>query len=538
MSSVLEDSSSDARGDEATQADPLIGKIINEQYKVLSLLGSGGVGLVYRALQLATDRPVALKVLRHGYSDVSLLRKRFEREAQLMSNLRHPHIVSMTDYGIHNDTPYLILELLEGITLDAELERGLLGSKRIYEITRAILRAMSYAHEQGVMHRDLKPGNIFLQDLLPNEHSDPGHVRLLDFGMAKLLPQGEEEEHDPTLTRSGAIIGTPRYMAPEQAAGESVDARSDVYSAGVLLFEMLAGRAPFEAENRTALLRAHLVEPVPDPRQLREGLEISDDMRAFLLKAMAKDRGDRFVDGSEMLRAFELVGEDAVICHAQSSIKPDAGRLTPLDNKLSREPRIASRTPKLVWVVVASLALGLAGLWWALRDTDNPTGSVPPPVGTSVVPPAESTPTDVDYFSRLPAQMQEIQSRVSKSEQLDRIAHRDMRRLQRQHPADPRPSLILAHDFSTRGSRDNAITRYRQALRIDDKAFRYPHMLPDLVAIVGSSEDESNRSAMSLILQTYDDQQLSAVVQKAITESEQRSVRSRLKELLRRSAQR
>ena len=287
----------------------MIGRVLGGRYRIESTLGRGGVGIVYRAEHTLLHRPVAVKVLDRQFVSVQELRRRFEREAKALSTLSHPNIVSISDYGIDEYGAYLAMELLEGQTLADFLDEGPPSANITLELMRDILRGLAFAHARGVVHRDLKPANVFLQEL-PDQ---PRHVKLLDFGLAKVAATdtGDGRGPEPTLTRLGTILGTPAYMSPEQAAGERVDARSDVYSAGVVLFEMLTGRYPFDAPTRTELLRAHMIEPVPPPADIRPGLWVSPSLEALIVKAMAKDRSARFSDAGIMLAAIDQLPRPA-----------------------------------------------------------------------------------------------------------------------------------------------------------------------------------------------------------------------------------
>ncbi len=286
-------------------SDGWLGRTLDGRYRVEALLGSGGVGVVYRAEHLALGRKVALKVLSSSFGPDDALRRRFEREARVLSALQHPNIVAVSDYGIVEGTPYLVMELLEGRTLASLLtERGALPPSLALRIARDMLRGLAFAHGRGVLHRDLKPANVFLQTL----PDDPYHVKLLDFGLAKVLSQEEAvAEGDSTLTGSGVVLGTPTYMAPEQAAGDPADARADVYATGVVLFELLTGHPPFTGKLRMEVMRAHMTEPPPRLRELAPDLGAHEALQAFLDRALAKDRAERFADANDMLRALDTL---------------------------------------------------------------------------------------------------------------------------------------------------------------------------------------------------------------------------------------
>jgi serine/threonine-protein kinase len=288
------------------KADPMIGRLLDGRYRIDEVLGAGGVGVVYKAMHVHLNSPVAIKVLNERFGGSDELRSRFEREARAQHKLKHPHIVALTDYGVADDVPYLTMELLEGQSLSSWLrQEGPPHPEDAVEIMRQVLRGLAFAHAQGVVHRDLKPANVFLVPL-PDA---PRYVKLLDFGLAKMLDPDEHDpatrRGDPTLTKIGAVLGTPAYMSPEQASGGEVDPRSDVYSAGVMLFELLTGRQPFPTKDRAAQLRAHLVDPVPALTEVRPELRPSAALVAFLDRALAKDRGVRYPDAAAMLAALD-----------------------------------------------------------------------------------------------------------------------------------------------------------------------------------------------------------------------------------------
>ncbi len=287
---------------EPSRAARAPGTILEGRYRIDTVLGEGGVGAVYRARHLRLDTDVAVKLLHPEHLDALDIRTRFEREARVLAGLSHPHIVGLSDYGISGDTPYLVMELLEGRTLREALEDdGAFPPKRAQTIIEQVLRALGYAHGRGLVHRDLKPDNLFLQ-ALPDS---PDHVRVLDFGLAKFVAS-DVDETGVSVTRTGQIFGTPGYMAPEQASGGPMDARTDVYAVGVLLFELLAGRRPFIGQS-AEVLRAHLAEERPLIDNVRSGRKESAALREVLDRSMAKDPQDRFDHAEDMLNALRAI---------------------------------------------------------------------------------------------------------------------------------------------------------------------------------------------------------------------------------------
>ncbi|MFZ4813108.1 MAG: protein kinase domain-containing protein [Phototrophicaceae bacterium] len=258
-------------------------------YEIVELIGKGGMATVYRAFQPNVGRYVAVKVIHASIAgdDVSL--ERFQREARLVARLEHPHILPLYDFdGIH-EPPYIVMRYLESGTLGDVLERGRLPLGEVVYMMNQICSALDYAHRNGVVHRDIKPNNIMVD-------SD-GNAFVTDFGIARIA------DRSGGLTQTGFAVGTPAYMSPEQALGESdVDSRSDVYSLGVMLYEIVIGQMPYNAETPMALLMRHIQHPVPDPRAIVE--DIQPAIADVLMRALAKDRNERFQSATELSDAF------------------------------------------------------------------------------------------------------------------------------------------------------------------------------------------------------------------------------------------
>ena len=271
------------------------GDMVDGKYRVEAILGRGGMGEVYKATQLSLDRPVALKVIRSDLAAGAEMLARFHREAHAIARLRHPNIVTVHDYGVHDTAgAFLVMEYLDGRSLRHELQvRTRLPADEAAALVGDVCAAVAAAHGAGVVHRDLKPDNVVL------EKGTPTRAKVLDFGIAKLARGATEGRMDLT---AGGTVGTPAYMAPEQVAGDEVDGRSDIYSIGCMLYELVTGRPPFTGDSRTGVLQAQLVEAPQPPGELVPGLP--EQLEAAILRAIEKRREDRFQTAEELQTAL------------------------------------------------------------------------------------------------------------------------------------------------------------------------------------------------------------------------------------------
>ncbi len=278
--------------------DPLVGRTLDSGYLLQDLIGIGGMGRVYRAEQVALGRAVAVKVVHPHLLADSRSVQRFYQEARAASAINHPNSVGIIDFGHTEDgILYLVMEYIEGRDLaDLLAEHGALPAERAASISMSVLDALSEAHALGVVHRDLKPENVILR----SHRSGRDIVKVVDFGLATIV-EGRESSG---ITQPGSVCGTPDYMAPEQAQGRHVDARADLYAVGVMLFELLTGKLPYEDASATAVVLRHLHDPVPDPRQVAPEREIPEPLASIVVKAMAKDPADRFQSADAMRRAL------------------------------------------------------------------------------------------------------------------------------------------------------------------------------------------------------------------------------------------
>ncbi|MDW8246957.1 MAG: serine/threonine-protein kinase, partial [Sandaracinaceae bacterium] len=330
------------------RSDPLVGTWMGGRYRIVSRIGIGGMGTVYRAEQRGLGRPVALKVLKAELVSDRETVRRFQREAKAMSMLVHPNTVRVFDFG---EDPgghlYLAMELLEGELLSTKLEReGALDVREAIGIVQQILRSLNEAHAKGLIHRDLKPDNIFLARV--EGHNEPV-VKVLDFGIAKVF-RDDAKPLDQLETQAGTVFGTPRYMSPEQAQGKSLDQRSDLYSVGVILFQLLSGEPPFVDEDAVVVMAKHIKEEIPLVTEVAPERPIPPSLAQIVKRALEKEPAKRFSTAQEFEQAL-------------AAVIPD------IEREIRRRSGAKHRLPRMVWdrkyvphaVATAVTLLGLIG---------------------------------------------------------------------------------------------------------------------------------------------------------------------------------
>jgi eukaryotic-like serine/threonine-protein kinase len=303
------------------QTDPLVGITLDGKYRIEQLIGAGGMGSVYKARHLLLDRFVAVKMMKSDLLKDANTAERFKREAQASARLTHPNAVTVYDFGIGGDgSAYLVMELLRGSSLRDMLKRDhVLSYERAVEVFGKICSAIDSAHEQGIIHRDLKPDNVMV-----DERTDgSADVKVVDFGIAKFKGPTPDTAH---LTGTGMIIGTVHYMSPEQCRGHEIDARSDIYSIGIMLYEAVTGRTPFESHTPSAVIIDHVNTPPPSPRVLRGDLPPA--VEQVILDALAKRPEDRPRTAGELARRL-------------ANAVPRGGRAADVTEPLSAMPPVS-----------------------------------------------------------------------------------------------------------------------------------------------------------------------------------------------------
>src|SRR5271170_84304 len=347
-------------------------RLLGGRYELDGVVGRGGMAEVYRARDIRLDRIVAIKTLRADLARDQIFQARFRREAQSAASLNHPSIVAVYDTGEDMATglpvPYIVMEFVDGRTVRDLLQEGhRLLPERSLEIIDGVLRALEYSHQAGIVHRDIKPGNVMV--------TRNGDVKVMDFGIARAMNDAQA-----TMTQTAQVIGTAQYLSPEQARGERVDARSDLYSTGCLLYELLTGRPPFTGDSPVAIAYQHVREnPVPPSRV---DPEIPSWADSIVLKAMAKDPGDRYQSAGEMrndiqraLQGMPIAAPTRLDAYQGTRRMGQAtqmagrtGAIPPYDYGPEDEPPDRGGRKKWPWVVAALAALLLiGGLIWGFN---------------------------------------------------------------------------------------------------------------------------------------------------------------------------
>jgi serine/threonine-protein kinase len=352
------------------------GDVLDGKYRLIAPLGSGGMGTVWRAEHLTLRSGVAVKVMNQRIADHPDALARFQREAQAAAALRSPHVVSVLDSGVHDGAPFVVMELLEGESLDQRLRRvGRLPFEETARIVTQVARALTRAHEAGIVHRDLKPANVFLQ-----HNADEELAKVLDFGVAKLASM----ETNP-LTSTGAVLGSPHYMSPEQARGRrDVDRRSDVWALGIIAFECTTGRRPFESAVLGDLLLKICTDPAPPPSTLAS---VPAGFDAWFARAIERDPDRRFQTALELSDALSALvpapapAQSVSVAGAGAPLAPPLVAQRSSSSSIALLLGLATLGIALVVVLVAGVAVVMFGLG-ASTETAS-TASSPSAVATS-----------------------------------------------------------------------------------------------------------------------------------------------------------
>jgi tetratricopeptide (TPR) repeat protein len=451
----------------ATVVDPLIGAVVGDRYRVVSRIGVGGMGAVYRAEHTMMRRDLAIKVLLPELGGKDEFARRFEREAESASRLQHPNIITVTDFGRTNEGAlFIAMEFLAGESLSSVIAAGPVPRARALHIVRQILRGLEHAHAAGVVHRDLKPDNIMLVE----RDGQPDVVKILDFGIAKVTePVSGHGPGGTALTQAGVIFGTPEYLSPEQALGEVVDARADIYAAGVILYEMLAGRKPFESEDKVKIISMHLAHAPPRLREANPTVDVPVALEQVVLQALEKSRENRFVSASAFLTALDDAealaegGADAGATMPALGL-PAVGALDRLGRFLA-----GGRALVLALVVVAGVS-GTLYVRGAHRRAlvSSPALPAPPP------------PALADRLKKIEASLEggnTTSARLALEHELS------------ERPRDARLRYMLGRVAFAEGKHAEALGQYREAIGLDAGFRGDPVLLDHLAQAFGESRN-------------------------------------------------
>lgn len=350
-------------------------------YQIVAPLGEGGMAAVYKAYQPSMERYVAIKVLPRHMATSEEFVNRFRREAKLLAQLQHPHILPVFDYGEAEGYPYIVMPFVQSGTLASILQNKRLNLLEIRRIITQIGEALSAAHARGMIHRDIKPSNVLI-----DEH---GNCLLTDFGLARMT------EASTKITSTGAVLGTPAYMSPEQGAGSEIDHRSDIYSLGIILYEMVTGRVPYTAETPVAIVFKHIQDPLPSARKLNP--DLPEAVEIVLLKALTKNPDDRYQTAADFVQAIQKAipitpPEDKVLAQTEKFISP-------------KKEQTRNKWILPAGIFIAICALFALGAFWIGRQFIAQKPAIQPNFTTTVVvtdtPEAINSPAPTDIPSTL-----------------------------------------------------------------------------------------------------------------------------------------
>jgi len=342
-------------------AESFTGELVEGRFQLGPLLGEGAVGQFYKARDLTTKKEVAVKIWSNASLDEQTI-GRFQRETRALETLAHPNIIDVFGYGAFKKRPYVAMELLQGQTLDQMIDGEPLDPALAQKLAGQMLDALAFAHELQVLHRDLKPENIYVTEGAKGEKV----VKILDYGLAKFMTGDTGALTNSKLTVAGMVMGSPLYMAPEQAMGSPVDLRADVYAAGCCFFEMLTGQPPYLADTAMQLIVAHAKAPVPKLEETYPRLALLPGVQAIIDRSLAKNPEDRYPDAGEMFEAFQAL--PTPLAYLRSSRKKPSGRppAAAASSVAMSSKRTDDESVKLAVLGIGVLAVVAGVLWWLL----------------------------------------------------------------------------------------------------------------------------------------------------------------------------
>jgi tetratricopeptide (TPR) repeat protein len=438
----------------------MIGQLIDGRYRVVEVIGEGGMGLVYRAEQERLKRSVAIKVLQRDYSSIPEVGRRFEREAIAIARLDHPNCVAVQDFGrLPDGSLYLVMSYLNGTSLREAINEGPIPVARTLHIGRHILAGLAHAHNAGIVHRDVKPDNV----MLVRHEGDPDFAKIFDFGIAKL----DEPPATPSstqLTKMGQRFGTPAYMSPEQAMGKPLDARTDLYSSTVVLFEMLTGRTPFVAADDEGLLVMHAAKAPPRLSELANGRAFPEELEELIARGLAKDPAQRWANASQLI--------DALDAHSRVITDVTLAAAVPVRRRPVRSMLRPLRSWKFVtrFALVLLIVAGAVGLSRALR---------------------------VDHAARARALLASGRPQEAASyleQRLKEIAD------------DAHAQLELGNAYAAARRYDDALVAYERVRSLDRKLAGDRTMRRNLMLMIDDERNETATGSARFLIQLLDDE--------------------------------
>jgi eukaryotic-like serine/threonine-protein kinase len=464
--------------------DPRLGTVVDGRYRVLERVAAGGMGVVYRGELVQLGRAVAMKFLHGMLAGNQEFLSRFFAEAQLMSRLHHPHCVSVMDFGVA-DSPYIIMEFVTGTTLKSLVEeQGRLEPRRAIRITRQILAGVAHAHEQGIVHRDMKPANVMLAEAT----GTGDHARIVDFGIAKVC--------DTEQSLSSGVLGTPSYISPEQAAGQAVDGRADLYAIGLILFELLTGQQVFYSENGLEVVLMHREQPPPRLADACPDMAFSDQLEDVVSQALAKAPAQRFQDAAAFAASLAQVPE------AQGQVAPPSprGRSVPgAPERTSSAHPAATRRSYGRWLALSMVAAG-GLLAWSLsadeldRGTRWVTGQAKRAAATvdqlrrqTAEPEAEA---GHNAAKDTPQTVDAVKAAIAAGDQDGAL--RGLHVLRRRQPDNAEVSFLLGELYFAKTWWAEALVAYGEAITKDPDYRHRDHLVDRVVQMLTNADTRDN----------------------------------------------
>jgi serine/threonine-protein kinase len=462
-----------------TEGDPdplaLVGTLIDGRYRLLEFIGQGGMGNVYRAEHKTIRKPVALKLMHPSLANIPEIRSRFEREAFAIGRIEHPNCVQVSDFGdLPDGSLFLVMEFLDGESVADLLDRQRpLPPEQALHITRYLLYGLAHAHAAGIVHRDVKPENIYLVEI----EGDPLFAKLLDFGIAKLLDPPDRSGVREKLTQAGITFGTPTYISPEQALGDPADSRSDLYSATVVLYEMLAGFPPFRSEDKVELLAMHANRPPPALSETHPTGSFAPELEALIQRGLAKYRDHRFTEASELIAEIDALIGPLPRAPSQSDVasRPITGRAPILPHPATplplptRAPTVRGESPaprpwvgKVIAIAALVVALSIVAYVFSVRVQVIESVTLDKPSDTARRAGKELSEGDPE---RVVAMVQADPNSAT----------------------DPAAQLKLGHAQAALAQYSEALVAYDNALKLEPNLARDPDLLRNLGLMVDDS---------------------------------------------------